>query len=968
MGASSIKLIWIDDNVNSFENRMYSNRLKFNLETFTSVQEGINKIKQIQFKKIIIMTKGSMIKDLISVINLEKIKIYNSLDIIIFTRKEHKEFIKLQCVNDQQISKFFNVSNIFVDIDEVINYLNNNSIITNNEEEIFDTIGKAIKISNYKELIQPLYYMNSIESPTNEEIKDFNYFLKNCFGKDMKELIIQLENNSKLPNEIICKYWARAYTIESPFYKIMNKRLREKKGKLFVTFIKMMYEGIRNGVFTPIQANKFYRGGTISNNEFEKIKNYFKNNNNKEYFPSSILYIRPFLSFSIDKDVAFKFMKSMKDHKAAIFIVNNHQNIYNKDLYSYGYFYNYSIYKKEKEVLFFPYSCFKIEDIKELYNRVEIYLEYLGKYKEYIEKNFSIDEIFNDIPDTEFGREISDLGLINYNYKKYWEIVKEIKINIGNVSCLLYFGKEKLLYSVNENTILYDIIKDRIIQIISEHEDEIIDLLKVSELCFVSSSKDKTIKYFKYDFNGFKLIESLKIHNEQVNQTINLKNCQFYLFASCSNDKNIKIWNFKHNNKNSEIITLNGHKNNIISIFELKNGNLVSLSEEGLLKFWSYNNNSNSCIKTFENFEYPLKNSFSFLNDNIIIVGTKKGLFLVDITKKEIIKRFYHQYIASSIGYLKKNILFGYSTNNNICLLKEYNIEDNIYHLDIECIGNGKDLCLEISEIINLDEDTIVTANKNNFIKIWERKKEMPNLFMCDNKTKIKDFDKNKNQKKCKLIENMKAKEEENEKKENRKEENEKEEIKKELETQIEILKKENDKLKILIEKDKKEKIEKEKEKEEIKKECEKKIEILKRDYNLFLYKEKKKNEEALNKFRNYYIKLDKEKKLMKEKFKIYSEIDDKLNDIKNINKYINNNLNEENYIFNNNDYFYDKKYDKQNEIINIEFDYNSKSKEMKEIEKSKELKDFLNTEIYHEKENKNEKKNKIIFDSPIPI
>ena len=132
----------------------------------------------------------------------------------------------------------------------------------------------------------------------------------------------------------------------------------------------------------------------------------------------------------------------------------------------------------------------------------------------------------------------------------------------------------------------------------------------------------------------------------------------------------------------------------------------------------------------------------------------------------------------------------------------------------------------------------------------------------------------------------------------------------------------------------------------------------MKRDYNLFLYKEKKKNEEALNKLKNYYIKLDKEKEFMKEKFKIYSEIDDKLNDIKNINKYINNNLNEENYIFNNNDYFYDKKYDKQNEIINIEFDYNSKSKELKEIKESKELKDFYNNiKIYHEKENKNEKK-----------
>ena len=252
---------------------------------------------------------------------------------------------------------------------------------------------------------------------------------------------------------------------------------------------------------------------------------------------------------------------------------------------------------------------------------------------------------------------------------------------------------------------------------------------------------------------------------------------------------------------------------------------------------------------------------------------------------------------------------------------------------------------------------SFATANKNSFIKIWEKKRRCL-ICLCVIIKKIMDFDKNKNQKKCKLIENMKAKEEENEKKENRKEENEKEEIKKELEIQIEILKKENDNLKIFIEKDQKEKIEKEKEKEEIKKEYEKKIEILKKDYNLLLYKEKKKNEETLNKLRNYYINLDKEKELMKKKLEIYSEIDNKLNDIKIINKNINNGLNEENYIFNNNDYFYDKKYDKQNKIINTEFDYNPKSKELKEIEESKEFKDFFNNiKIYLEKENKNEKK-----------
>ena len=733
MGSSSTKLIWIDNEVNSFENLAYKYSFNpFDLSTFTSIQEGINEIKQIKFKKIIIMTKGSMIKDLISAINTEKKDICCSLDIIIFTRRENKEYIKFECINNQQISKYFNDSNIFVKINEVINYLNNNAIITNNEEEIFDTIIKTKKIGNYKEIVQPLYYRNSIESPSKEEIGDFNNYLNSCFGEEMKQLIIQLESKTKLPNEIICKYWARAYTLNSPFYKLMNKRLREKKGKLFEPFIKMMYQGIRSGVFTPVQDRKFYRGGTISNYEFEKIKNYNKNNNDSEYYPNSILYIRPFLSFSTNIDIALTFKKSMKGHKASIFIINNDQNTYNKDLRSYGYFCNYSKYQYEKEVLFFPYSCFKIEKIKELNDRVEIYLEYLGKYRENIEKNYSINEIFNDIPNTEFGREISDLGLINYNYKKYWEVVKEIKIDLGNVSCLLYFGKEKLLYSVHNNLILYDILKDRIIQTISEHEDEIIDLLKVNELCFVSSSKDNTIKYFNYKSNGFKLIESLEIHNGQVNQSISLKNCEFYLYASCSNDKKIKIWNFKYNKKINKIITLQGHENNIISIFELKNGDIVSLSIKGSLKFWSIKDNI--CLKTIENLEYPLKKCFSFLNDNIIVVGTKRGIFLVDITKKEIIKRFFHEYIASSIGYLKNSILFGYLKSNNICLLKEFSIEDNIYQLGIDCIGNGKDSCIEITQIISLNEDTIVTSNKNNFIKIWEKTAERPKSFMYENK------------------------------------------------------------------------------------------------------------------------------------------------------------------------------------------------------------------------------------------
>ena len=49
----------------------------------------------------------------------------------------------------------------------------------------------------------------------------------------------------EIPNEIISKYWARAYTLESPFYKEMNEDLRSSKINKYLSYIQMMYEGIK---------------------------------------------------------------------------------------------------------------------------------------------------------------------------------------------------------------------------------------------------------------------------------------------------------------------------------------------------------------------------------------------------------------------------------------------------------------------------------------------------------------------------------------------------------------------------------------------------------------------------------------------------------------------------------------------------------------------------------------------------
>ena len=411
-------------------------------------------------------------------------------------------------------------------------------------------------------------------------------------------------------------------------------------------------------------------------------------------------------------------LPTSKGLKKVLFVLNIDQTDDNK--ISYASFKEYSFYTNEQEVLFFPYSCFEVKEIKIkeieslLKNYVEIKLGYIGTYKNSLESYYlneeNLDDL-DDIPNTEYEREISELGLIRNNYKKYWKVVKEIKIDEGNVSCILYFEKGKLLFSINHKIKFYDFVSDENLQSIEYHTDDITGLLKLNEERFISSSKDKTIKLFHFSLYRFNLIKTLDIHEGQVNQVIKLNLSDH--FVSCSDDKTIKFWNFDFNlNIYSVKLTLHDDED-IISIHELKKEYLVYISRNGNFKFLSKENEKWSKI-ILKLLESPLKNCFSIWNEDILILGTNNSIFLIDILQKEIIKKFPHKHQASSIGYLKENLLFGLKEKSNLCLLNEFSIDDSIDNLEIECIGQGKDFCLEINQIQILDENTLVTANKNN--------------------------------------------------------------------------------------------------------------------------------------------------------------------------------------------------------------------------------------------------------------
>ena len=65
---------------------------------------------------------------------------------------------------------------------------------------------------------------------------------------------------AKMPNEIISKYWAYIYSLENNnnnFYLTLNLGLKKKRFKLFLPFIKMMYEASIKKYFPYVQNENY---------------------------------------------------------------------------------------------------------------------------------------------------------------------------------------------------------------------------------------------------------------------------------------------------------------------------------------------------------------------------------------------------------------------------------------------------------------------------------------------------------------------------------------------------------------------------------------------------------------------------------------------------------------------------------------------------------------------------------------
>ena len=574
------KIFWIDENINSEENKKYLmilNKLFKNIETFEDEQSLFEIIQKSKFDIYIIIVNGKNFDNYLNYVLNNSI--YGIPVCAIFTRNELelKGQIKKEYKNYLN-DKFYNPLGISTTIENLIEKIK--KFITDYVQQINNiNLGFSNTPKDYKycfifefidddyKLIFPYLYKNILQNTkiSTKDIRQTNLFILENYGGDqsIKNLIVPLLNVENIPSEIIGKFWGRIYTMESPFYKNLNNNLMKLDNAHYNEYIQMLYKGLKE--FEYKDNDILYRGTNISNEEIENILNFYKNRKNDDgYKASYLIYSRAFISFSKDKNVSLGFIQDIKNTKKILFQLKNSCNIKNL---SNAYLYNISYYPKEYEVLFFPFSTFIIENIINENDIYYISLEYLGRYEQRIKSKIkTVDKniMKKIISQTNFSKDTVKLNIIPKEIENNKEINIDLKenniinsiidynneVNLNNINSeinciykgfeniidLLYNDISKINPEINESNIEIFVNEDKIkfnYKYVNNMKGEIKVKFKFKKLI-------ENISYLFYNCSALKAVDLSSFYSNKIND-------MSYMFSGCYSLESINLISFKSN-------------------------------------------------------------------------------------------------------------------------------------------------------------------------------------------------------------------------------------------------------------------------------------------------------------------------------------------------------------------------------------------------------------------------------------
>ena len=396
------EIIWFDENIKNEENTSYFKKLQDNFNYFNgyqSLDKGFKKFYNLKFSTIFVIVSGRLFGRYIRKIKENIHKIINLPYTYIFTSSNFKKALLRQIHDNEHIISydtminandgFYNPGGIYDDFDELLDDIKMTIKKIDSNNKIYSKINEKINyeglltfeyLESEEDLLAPALYKDIITNKkiTREDCKSLYNYILSYNDDDLNKLVKNLYLFKYVPYEILCKYWARLYSIESDFYKILNNHLMKSRLSYnYKTFIKMFYTGVEINSLKSYTGRCLYRGAVINRNELEKIKKYIQIGK----ISNIVVFAKAFLSFSEVRGKAEEFCGKSDSTKVKCLYILENKNIHLHE--SNANIQKYSVLPEEKEILFFPGSSFIIKKLEEINkNFIEITLNYNGKFKE----------------------------------------------------------------------------------------------------------------------------------------------------------------------------------------------------------------------------------------------------------------------------------------------------------------------------------------------------------------------------------------------------------------------------------------------------------------------------------------------------------------------------------------------------------------------------------------------------------
>ena len=544
-GYSKLEVAWIDENIDNDENQSYLKELKskYVCKGFNSLDEAFNcfysisKEEKNNFRLIFVIVSGKFFGRYIKKLKENINEIINIPYTYIFTSNNYKKILlnlepdinhkisydTMKSVNDG----FYNPGGVYDDFNELLinikgkkNFQNINIQKRLTEKLNYEGVLTFEYLKSEEDLLALALYKDIItnDKTTKEDCKKFQNYIMTFDDENLNNIIRNLNVFDYIPFQILSKYWVRLYTIDSQFYKISNNdSTKPKLNSNYKTYIKMMYTGVSINFIKSYPGKFLYRGSTINKIEIDKIKQY----NAKGKLSTVVVFSKAFLSFSEDKDEAKKFCGNTDKNKIGCLYILQNNNTNFKE--SNGDIQNFSVYKNEKEILFFFFFSFIITNIKDINNnKVEITLNYNGKFKE---KYYYIYEdqvkINNLIKNNVFTKSIAGKQLIFLKGGRYLieKIVK--KGFFGNLYRAKDLESDEIVdikeYNKQNKNIGQNKVKEYF-------ENEVKNLFEMNgtinhSLKYREHFENKLNYYVvrdSYDYTLMELIEEYKLNNKEI--------------------------------------------------------------------------------------------------------------------------------------------------------------------------------------------------------------------------------------------------------------------------------------------------------------------------------------------------------------------------------------------------------------------------------------------------------------------